>query len=103
MPIYRAIKAYKASIPSSVEAAQTFLTTLPPLVQAQLISAIYLGREHIHCSQLRSDLPISRSYMMHIGQDGYAELLFRKGVDAANYLDKLVACARASNFDLNQL
>jgi len=104
MPFYIAMNSLKTNIPASVAAAQNFLSTLSPNVQAQLISAIYLGREHIHSSKLRNDeIEISRSYTDHIGQDEYAHLLYEKGENVIIYLNKLDACAKASGFDLNTL
>ena len=103
MPIYEAISSLKSSKPSSVGGAQVFLNTLTPKVQIQLISAIYIGREHIHCSRLRDDTEINRTYTAHISNDEFAQIISEKGDNAITYLDKLVFCARASNFDLNLL
>lgn len=105
MPLYHAINALKANIPSSREAAKKFLETLSPSVQQQLIAAIYLGREHIHSSKLRDDedIEMNRSYTDHIGQDEYANILWEKGNNIITYLNKLDECAKASGFDLNTL
>ena len=105
MPLYQAINSLKANLPSSRGAAQTFLNTLSPSVQQQLIAAIYLGREHIHSSKLREDedIEMSRLYTDHIGQDEYADILWEKGDNVITYLNKLEECANASGFDLNTL
>ncbi|WP_153065927.1 hypothetical protein [Xanthomonas campestris] len=103
MPIYTAMNELKSKIPSSVEGAQVFLDTLSPDVQEQLISAIYLGREHIHSTELRDDVEISRSYTDHIGKNEYARILHEKGDNVITYLNKLESCAKASRFDLNTL
>lgn len=103
MPIYSAMNNLKSSIPHSVADAQALLDTLPFDVQEQLISAVYLGREHIHNSNLRDDVDIDRSYTDHISKDEYARILCEKGENLIIYLDKLEACAMASGFDLNKL
>ena len=105
MPLYQAMNTLKANLPSSREAAQKFLDTLSPIVQQQLIAAIYRGREHIHSIQLRteSDIEMSRSYIDHIGQYEYANILWEKGDNIITYLNKLEQCANASGFDLNTL
>ncbi len=103
MPIYSAMNNLKSCIPLSVADAQAFLDTLPSDVQEQLISAVYLGREHIHCSSLRADMVINRSYTDHISKGDYARILHEKGQNLITYLDKLESCATASDFDLNTL
>lgn len=103
MPIYNAMNTLKASIPSSPEAAQVFLNTLPSDVQEQLVCAIYLGREHIHSSELRNDIEISRAYTDHINKVDFARIIHEKGDNVITYLDKLVACSKASGIDLRTL
>jgi hypothetical protein len=103
MPIYSAMNKLKSIIPHSVADAQALLDTLPFDVQEQLISAVYLGREHIHNSNLRDDVDINRSYTDHISKDEYARILCEKGENLIIYLDKLESCAMASGFDLNKL
>ena len=105
MPLYAAIQSLKQNLPKSVSASQDFLDTLAPIVQEQLINAIYLGREHIHSSVLidNGDIPINRTYVDHIGNDEYANIIYEKGSNVITYLDKLVECAKNSNFDLNDL
>lgn len=103
MTIHTAIRNLKSILPLSVEDAQQFLDTLSPDVQKQLISAIYLGREHIHSSVLRDDIEISTSFTDSIKQDEYARILHEKELNSATYLDKLEMCAKASNFDLEKI
>ena len=83
--------------------AQSFLDTLSSEVQQQLISAIYLGREHIHSTELRKDIEINRLYNDHITKDQYARVIHDKGENVTTYLNKLESCANASGFDLNNL
>lgn len=105
MPIYAAINNLKQNFPNSESAAQMFLSTLAPKVQEQLINAIYLGREHIHVTTLLDDpnTPIDRTYVDHISNDEYARIVYEKRENAITYLDRLVLCAKNSNFDLNNL
>ncbi len=103
MPLYNAIKNLKSNIPSSETAAQNFLNTLSPEVQEQLISAIYLGREHIHSDTLRADLEINRSYTSHLGSEIFARIIYEKGQNTVTYLEKLESCSQKSDFDLNSL
>lgn len=103
MSLYNAIEALKAAAPKSEEAAQQFLDSLPQLTQEQLIAAIYIGRDHLHATSLRTDEPISRTTTDHIERGEYARIISEKGKNGITYLDKLVECAKASNFDLNAL
>ena len=105
MSVYDAMLALRAKTPTSVEDARKFLATLPVRTQQQLIAAIYLGREHIHCREIRTDTEIEMScaYISHIDQDDYANIIWEKGVNVISYLDKIEECARTSGFDLNYL
>ena len=103
MPLYSAMQELKIALPESEEQARDFLETLDDKVQEQLINAVYLGREHIHSEELRSDLPISREYVDHIDRADYPRILAEKRGNIPTYLDKLTECANASGFDLNQL
>ncbi len=105
MSIYTVISNFKLNAPRDEESAERFLANLSSLKREQLIAAIYLGREHIHCAELRSDsdIEISRSYTDHITNNEYARILYEKGDNAVAYLDKLVECAKASGFDLDAL
>jgi len=87
----------------SEDDAQYFLDTLSPLLQEQLISAIYLGREHIHFTELRKDVEISRFYTDNISKNEYAKIIHDKGCNVTTYLNKIESCSSASGFDLNTL
>ena len=103
MTIYEAINGLKIITPASEASARAFLDTLPLKVQDQLISAIYIGRDHINAKTLHPGDEISRSSTDHIDRSAYASIVSNKGNDAITYLDKLVACAKTSGFDLNDL
>lgn len=103
MSVTNAINNLKSNVPSSEAAAAAFLSNLPQGVQEQLISAVYIGREHIHSDKLRDDMEISRAYTDHISKDDYARIIYEKGENIPAYLEKLEQCANASGFDLNSL
>ena len=70
MPIYKSIEQIKANPPTSLEAAQQFLNTLSPLVQDQLVAAIYLGAAHLNYRRLGEDprIEVSRGYLVLLCQ-----------------------------------
>lgn len=103
MSVVNAITSLKAIVPLTAADARAFLEVLPTDIQDQLIAALYLGREHIHCSKLRDDIEMSRLYTDHISRDEYANVLSEKGTNVATYLNKLEECASASGFDLEML
>ncbi|GAB1436729.1 hypothetical protein MASR2M32_29770 [Sphaerotilus sulfidivorans] len=103
MPIYSAISQLCSNYPKSEQQAQSFLSTLTPQVQEQLICAIYLGRDHLHSAALREDCELSRASTDHIPAGDYAQIVFEKGDSGITYLKKLTQCAAASGFDLNSL
>lgn len=104
MPVSTAIDKLIDLCPFASEAAaQRFLDTLPPDVQAQLIAAVYIGREHIHSKTLRNDVELSRDYTKHIPNDEYARIIDEKGENIVVYLDALKSCAASSSFNLNGL
>lgn len=99
-----AVNRLKSNPPNSVEQAQDFLNSLTPIVQDQLISGLYLGKDNMNSSSLTFGGDNSRGYVDHISQDQYAGVLHKMiGGDGLRYLEKLDALARASSFDLDQL
>ena len=103
MSIYNAINKLKQNIPTTIQAAGNFLNTLPTIEKEQIICAIYLGREHIFHKQLRTDIPIDRTYTGNILAKDYAQIILDKQIYLSRYLDAIERCASASNFDLNNL
>ncbi len=99
-----AVNRLKSNLPNSVEQAQDFLNSLTPIVQDQLISGLYLGKDNLNSSSLTFGGDTSRGYVDHISQDQYAGVLdnMMRGY-GLRYLEKLDALASASSFDLNQL
>jgi hypothetical protein len=99
-----AVNRLKSNPPNSVEQAQDFLNSLTPIVQDQLISGLYLGRDNMNSSSLTFGGDNSRGYVDHISQDQYAAILENKvNGNGLRFLEKLDALASASSFDLNQL
>ena len=99
-----AVNRLKSNLPNSVEQAQDFLNSLTPIVQDQLISGLYLGRDNMNSSSLTFGGDNSRGYVDHISQDQYAAILENKvNGNGLRFLEKLDALASASSFDLNQL
>lgn len=103
MTIYDAIDALKRIRPFSLTSAQTFLDTLAPTIQEQLVAGIYIGKDHIHEWTLIPGDEVSRFYTDHIPRDKYAEVLVKYGDEGIKHLEKMVQCAEASGFDLRNL
>lgn len=91
--------------PRSEAEARALLGQYSPDVQAQLINALYLGRDHIHSAQMQEDADWSRNATDHISPKDYVRILYEKAsADASTtYLDKLLFCAAASGYDLKQM
>ena len=71
--------------------------------QQQLIAAVYLGRDHLHCSEMNMDLDLTRAAIDHIPAEEYAQILSEKSSSLETYLGQLIACAQVSNFDLDTM
>ncbi|MDR6798341.1 hypothetical protein [Acinetobacter calcoaceticus] len=80
-----------------------FLSQYSALVQQQFVSALYIGRDHIHYSSLRKDIDVSRQNYDHIQASEYSRLIFEKGSNVSTYLQKFRECATASNFNIDTL
>jgi hypothetical protein len=103
MSLYTIISDIRSAPPRSEAAAAAFLAPLTAVEQQQLIAAVYLGRDHIHSVELRSDVDRTRGATDHISKEDYARILYEKAESLDKYLGQLVACARASNFDLDTM
>lgn len=104
MSIYQVMTNLISNYPTNQQEAQLFLDQLSPEMQQKLIAALYIGREHIHCSQLRTDMGISCDYIAHIPQKDYAYVLSGKSAQSVEvYFNAIKECALVSDFDLNLL
>jgi hypothetical protein len=103
MSIYKVIANVKARSPMTKIQASTFLATLSELEQRQLIAALYIGREHVHASRWNSTKHLSVKFIDHIQFQDYSRILYEKTDSARLYLDSIERCAKAMNFDLNDL
>lgn len=103
MSLFKAISSLKSTQILSERDAQAFLDSLQPETQEQLIAAIYIGREHIHSTELRSDVDVSRGYTDHIPKKDYAHIIYEKEGSISLYLSKLEECASKSNFDIESI
>lgn len=111
--IEQLIAAVAPHIPFASEpAAQAFLNQYSAADQAALISALYIGRDHIHDAQIRPDyLPKSMAFdrFFHTGSApnwdippaDFAGILYKKNTMVATYYAAFIRCMRASGFSLN--
>ncbi len=103
MSIYTIISNLRSTPPQSEAAADAFLRPLSPEVRRRLIAAVYLGRDHLHCNEMRADRDWTQAAIDDIPPEDYARILYEKSGSLDTYLGTLVACACASNFDLNTM
>lgn len=105
MDIYDAIAATIQNPPSNLAQAQALLAHYSPDVQMQLIAAIYLGRDHINSTEMRSDTEWTRRAIDHIPVEDYAQILFEKASSnmTTHYLNSLLRCSKATGYDLNNM
>lgn len=76
--------------------------------QKGLIACVYIGREHLGCTEIRkvdstSAFTLNKSFINHIESNDYENILFDKFPASKNYLAKLIDCAQNSNFDLSSI
>ena len=71
-------------------------------VARQLITAIYLGRDHIHSTEMQGDADWARRAIVPIPAEHYAPILYEKASSSATttYLNSLLGCSEASGYDL---
>ena len=100
MNFLQAYERLQQDQPETEAEARNFLDALGEETQDQIIAAIYLGRDHIHESQIRDDLDVSRGATDHIPRKDYARIIYEKSGNIKLYLDKMQECARNSDFDL---
>ncbi|MFI8145045.1 hypothetical protein [Acinetobacter sp. ABJ_C5_2] len=98
-----AITHFLSTSINSSNDVKIFLSQYSALVQQQFVSALYIGRDHLHHNSLRQDIEISSQNYDHIRDSEYTRLIFEKGANVATYLQKFRECATASNFNIDAL
>jgi hypothetical protein len=101
------IASAKQNIPfTNQAAAQGFLNQYGVDDQAALISALYIGRDHIHDSSIRADYVPSGMAFDRFFQTGdaskwlinpsdFARILYEKNTNASVYFDAFLRCVPA--------
>ena len=95
----------------STEAAQAFLDGYSVDDQAALISALYIGRDHIHDTVIRDDyvpdgcvfdryFTTGRAPKWDISPTEFARILYEKGNNLPTYYTRFIDCTRASKYKL---
>ena len=103
MPIYTAMNTLKNSAPLTQPQAESFIESLDAKQQMQIITAIYIGRDHIHSDHWNEEKMLSTDYIDHIPKSNYAQIVFEKNTALINYLNSIERCAANEGFDLNTL
>lgn len=113
--IQQLITAATPLIPfQSESAAAAFLNQYSIDDQAALISAFYIGRDHIHANQIQSDyvpatIPFDRYFHTGGGHgvrwlikpEDFATILYEKNTNLHTYYDAFVRCANGSGINLS--
>ncbi|MBB2984462.1 hypothetical protein [Paraburkholderia tropica] len=100
MDVYHAIDAAIANPSPQYGDAVTLLSNYSTDVQAQLITAIYLGGSLLHRTTIPQDEDLTRTV---IEPEKFAEVVVKRANVIVRYLEKAKECAFNSNFDLRQL
>lgn len=101
--VYDAIQSFIGAGAVSTGQAEAMLSTYSDKVQAQLICAMYVGRDHLHSTKLKQSGSTYVGYTDHISPDEYAGIIYEKNSNVATYLNKMLECSNNSGFDLNNL
>ncbi len=90
-------------IPFTTETdAQNFLNKYSSDDQLALISALYIGREHIHMDTLGSQcVGVNRTDSNHIAEKEFAQILYEKGANVNAYYKAFLRCNHNSKTDLS--
>jgi len=113
--IQQLISAAQPLIPfKNTSEAQGFLQQYTIDDQAALISALYIGRDHIHHSQLNDDClnaGIAFDRYLHTGgghgvrwlisTKDFAEILYEKNANLSTYYQAFLRCANGSAVNLS--
>ena len=105
MDIYHAIGTTIQGPPRNLLQAEALLAQYPLDTQTQLITAIYLGRDHIHSTEMRGDADLTRRAIDHIPIENYARILYEMASSSVTttYLNSLLRCSDASGYDLSKM
>lgn len=104
------IRDIKPHIPfNSEEIAQKYIDRLDQDDQIALISALYIGRNHIHSDKINDDhieYLLSGEMDRHWEKDNitknmFARILYEKNTNLTNYYDSFIRCATNSGYDLH--
>ncbi|MFL1916979.1 hypothetical protein ACJW8B_16530 [Plesiomonas shigelloides] len=102
-----------SATPFTLVSADTFLSQYQVSDQAALISALYIGRDHLHDNEIRDDyVPQSMVFDRYfITGDGnprwdinpadFARILYEKSTNLGMYFTAFVRCANSSQLDLS--
>ncbi|WP_396586375.1 hypothetical protein [Bermanella sp. R86510] len=102
------IEEIKPRIPfSSEESAQTFIDDFEEDDRIALISAMYIGRSHIHAQEINDDhIEYMRSGKMNrywekgnVQDNEIARVLYEKNTNLTIYYDAFIRCTTNSKFD----
>lgn len=91
--------------------AQTFLNQYSEADQAALISALYIGRDHIHDQVIRNDyVPLGMAFdrffitgnapRWDINPNEFARILYEKNSNVRTYYAAFLRCVAASQYSL---
>lgn len=110
MHIDNLIQAITPIIPfATVADAQAFLDKYEQEDQSALITALYIGRSHLHCDKLSSDYEpglfggeIDRHWEdINIPEKDRARVLFEKNTVLAAYYEAFIRSTDGSSYDRN--
>ncbi len=112
--ITQLINAIGSFIPfKSESSAQAFLAQYSLDDQAALISAAYIGRDHIHNNSFRSDyvpqgMTLNRYFVTGDGSprwfiqpNEFKTILYEKNTALTNYYNAFLRCANGASFNLS--
>ena len=100
MDIYQAINAAMENPPNNRDDATALLSHYSPDVQAQLVTAVYLGKNLLNQSKIPAGEDLSRTVSE---REEFPDILAKHSHVMVQYLGKLKECAANSNYDLRKL
>lgn len=103
------INSIRKAIPfNSQSAAKKFLSTYGVDDQCALISALYIGRDHIHSSMFNAEYFCNDNRFLHTGNHHkwniipaeFPRILYEREGSIIQYYDAFLRCAAGSKFNL---